>query len=204
MHTRTQPPRCLTPVAGTAGTTRPSTGSTTWTHGSSPRTTGAVRGPLSRSGPAPYTPPLRPVTWSNGTAPHSLSGRFTSPCFLQQGQDNALSEDGFVYMYLLRQIFLLILSPFRFRDICPGAGTCTSPLPRTARLVSAAAPVASSFEASKSRGRLVQQRRHAARPRPARRPAQLRRMGGGREPPRHRWHLSCILFRVAALLLLTG
>ena len=39
------------------------------------------------------------MTWSNGTAPHSLSGRFTSPCFLQQGQDNALSEDGWVYMY---------------------------------------------------------------------------------------------------------
>ena len=25
--------------------------------------------------------------------------------------------------YLLRQIFLLILPPFRSRDICPGAGT---------------------------------------------------------------------------------
>jgi hypothetical protein len=39
------------------------------------------------------------VTWRNGTAPHSLTRRFTSPCFLQQGQDHTLSPDGYVYMY---------------------------------------------------------------------------------------------------------
>ena len=39
------------------------------------------------------------VTWQNGTEPHSLTGRFTSPCFLQQGQDHSLSSDGYVYMY---------------------------------------------------------------------------------------------------------
>ena len=37
-------------------------------------------------------------TWVNGTAPHSLTGRFASPCFLQQGKANVLA-DGYVYMY---------------------------------------------------------------------------------------------------------
>ena len=38
-------------------------------------------------------------TWTNGTTPHSLVGRYASPCFLQHGKANALSEDGYVYMY---------------------------------------------------------------------------------------------------------
>jgi hypothetical protein len=38
-------------------------------------------------------------TWTNGTTPHSLTGRYASPCFLQQGKGNNLSDDGYVYMY---------------------------------------------------------------------------------------------------------
>jgi len=39
------------------------------------------------------------ITWKNGTAPHSLTGRFTSPAFLQYGAGNTESPDGKVYMY---------------------------------------------------------------------------------------------------------
>ena len=38
-------------------------------------------------------------TWQNGTEPHSLTRRFTSPCFVQQGQDHRLSPDGLIYMH---------------------------------------------------------------------------------------------------------
>eukprot|EP01047_Picozoa_sp_COSAG01_P005357 COSAG01_NODE_182_length_22838_cov_34.788733_9_plen_135_part_00 len=39
------------------------------------------------------------ATWINATTPHSLTARFTSPCFLQQGRDHTLSPDGYIYMY---------------------------------------------------------------------------------------------------------
>ena len=38
-------------------------------------------------------------TWANGTTPHSLTGRYASPCFLQRGMGNNLSDDGYIYMY---------------------------------------------------------------------------------------------------------